>query len=139
LRIVLDTNVIFSALLWRGTPYRLLATIGRQPRTQLFTSAVLLEELAEVLTRPSATRRLALIGKSVREVLADYVAAVELVEPIDTPRVVPDDPDDDHVIAAAATAQAELIVSGDADLLSIGRFEGIDIVTAAQAVERIDG
>jgi putative PIN family toxin of toxin-antitoxin system len=80
-----------------------------------------------------------LIGKSVREVLADYVAAVELVDPINTPRVVPNDPDDDHVIATAAAAHAELIVSGDADLLSIGRFEGIDIVTAAQAVERIGG
>jgi predicted nucleic acid-binding protein len=57
LRIVLDTNVIFSALLWRGTPYRLLATIGRQPRTQLFTSAVLLEELAAAATRGYRARR----------------------------------------------------------------------------------
>jgi predicted nucleic acid-binding protein len=62
-----------------------------------------------------------------------------LVQPINTPRVLPDDPDDHHVIAAAATAHAESIVSGDADLFSIGRFEGIDIVAAAQAVEGIGG
>jgi predicted nucleic acid-binding protein len=40
------------------------------------------------------------------------VEAVELVEPASVPRVVPNDPDDDHVIAAAVTAHASFIVSG---------------------------
>ena len=60
------------------------------------------------------------------------------VSPIDTPRVVPTDPDDDHVIAAAVTGQAELIASGDKrDLLPMGSFRGIDIVTAREALERL--
>ena len=69
MRIVLDTNVVLSALLWRGTPYHLLATIGQRSSIQLYSSTALLEELADVLTRPSATKRLALIGRSAREVL----------------------------------------------------------------------
>ena len=91
-----------------------------------------------MLTRPSATKRLALIGRSAREVLADVVEAIELVEPASVPRVVVGDVDDDQVIAAAIAARADLIVSGDRKhLLSLGSHQGIDIVDAAEAVRRI--
>jgi uncharacterized protein len=138
-RLLLDTNVVMSALLWQGTPYRLLAAIRDQANVQLFSSPALLEELADVLTRPSATKRLALIGKTAREVLADFVEVIELVEPVDVPRVVLNDPDDDHVIAAAQAAHVDCIVSGDTDLLSLRRYQAIDILTAAQAIQRIQG
>lgn len=119
LRIVLDSNVVLSALLWRGTPYRLLEAIRRQrDNVGLYSSAVLLEELADVLARPSAAKRLALIGKTAREVLADYVEAIDLVEPVSVPRVVAGDIDDDQVIAAAVAARADLIVSGDRNIVS---------------------
>ena len=138
MRIVLDTNVVLSALLWRGTPHHLLATIGQRSSIQLYSSTALLEELADVLTRPSATKRLALIGRSARDVLADFVEAIELVEPASVPRVVAGDVDDDQVIAAAIAARADLIVSGDRKhLLPLGSHQGIDIVDAAEAVRRI--
>jgi putative PIN family toxin of toxin-antitoxin system len=137
-RIVLDTNVVLSALLWRGTPHHLLAAIGQRSSIQLYSSTALLEELADVLTRPSATKRLALIGRSAREVLTDFVEAIELVEPASVPRVVVGDVDDDQVIAAAIAARADLIVSGDRKhLLPLGSHQGIDIVDAAEAVRRI--
>ena len=100
----------------------------------MFSSPVLLAELADVLTRPTQPEQLAIIGKTARDVLADYSAIIELVESEDVPRVVPSDADDDHVIAAAVTARATLIVSGDSDLLSIGSYPGIAIVSAAMAV-----
>ena len=104
---------------------------------QLVSSAALLGELADVLTRSSATKRLALIGKTAREVLADYVEVIELVEPTSVPRVVPGDADDHQVIAAAVTAGAALIVSEDSDLLSMGSHQGIENVSAAMAVESV--
>lgn len=137
MRIVLDTNVVLSALLWRGTPYLLLDAIRQQPNIQLCSSAALLEELADVLTRPSASKRLTIIGKTAREVLADYVETIDLAEPVAVPRVVPTDADDDHVIATAIAAHADLIVSGDSDLLSMGQHQDIPIVTPAQAVLQI--
>ena len=106
---------------------------------RLFSSPVLIAELADVLGRRSPTKQLAAIGRSAREVLADYIEAVEVVEPVEVPRVVPSDADDDHVIAAAVAARAEVIVSGDSDLLTMGSYQGIDIVSAAMAVETIGG
>jgi uncharacterized protein len=138
-RIVLDTNVVFSALLWRGTPYRLLEAIGQRSSSQLYSSTALLEELTDVLTRPSAIKRLALIEKTAATVLADYVELIELVAPTTVPRVVPGDVDDDQVIAAAVAAQANLIVSGDRKhLLPLGSHAGIAIVDVAQALRRIE-
>jgi putative PIN family toxin of toxin-antitoxin system len=138
-RIVLDTNVVLSALLWRGTPYRLLEAIQQRSSTQLYSSTALLEELTDVLTRPSATKRLALIEKTAATVLADYVEVIELIAPTTVPRVVPGDIDDDQVIAAAVAAQADLIVSGDRKhLLPLGNHAGIAIVDVAEALRRID-
>jgi putative PIN family toxin of toxin-antitoxin system len=125
LRIVLDTNVVLSALLWRGAPYLLLRTIRQREDIGLFSSTVLLEELADVLIRQGPAKRLSLIGQSAHQVLAHYVEAVDLVTPVAVPRTVPGDPDDDHVIAAAVAADADMIASGDRHLLSLGTHEDI--------------
>lgn len=60
MRVVLDTNVVLSALLWRGTPHRSLVAMAEHPRIQLYSSVALAEELPEMLARPFATNRLAL-------------------------------------------------------------------------------
>ena len=139
MRIVLDTNVALSALLWPGTPYRLLESIRTRSEVQLFSSPVLLAELVDVLGRPSPAKKLAAIGRSAREILADYVEIIEVVEPEQVPRTVPTDADDDHVIAAAVLAGADAIVSGDSDLLRMRRHEGIDIISAAIALDMLAG
>ena len=77
------------------------------------------------------------IGKTVREVLADYIEIVELVEPIEIPQVVRD-PDDNHVLACALAAKAEIVVSGDKDLLDLSTYQNIPILSAAEALHRIE-
>jgi predicted nucleic acid-binding protein len=69
-------------------------------------------------------------------VLADYLEAIELAEPLELPRVVRD-PDDDHVLACALTARAELIVTGDSGLLTLLNYQNIPIVTPAEALRRL--
>ena len=96
MRIVIDTNVALSALLWRGTPYPVAAGPSPARRFAARQQPTLLEELSDVLRRPVAAKRLAIIGMTVQEVLANYVEAVEWVVPTDVPRVVLGDADDDH-------------------------------------------
>lgn len=137
-RIVLDTNIVLSGLLWRGPPYGLLTHIGQNPGIQLFSSQALLDELTDVLTRPSPAKRLKLINKTAHEVLADYVNAVTVLQPQPLARPVCRDPEDDEVLALALLAEAQAIVSGDHDLLVLQRFQSIAIITAAQALQRLE-
>ena len=134
-RLVLDTNVVLSALLWQGTPFRLLGAIRDADDARLFSSPALLHELTNVLLRPSMTGRMAAIGANAGEIISAYLEIVELVEPTEVPAVVLKDPADDHVIAAAIAAGADLIVSGDKrHLLALGEHRGIAIVSPADAL-----
>lgn len=137
MRIVLDTNVVTSALLWRGIPYQLLQTLRLRSNLQLYSSAALLEELADVLTRRSLAKQLASTNKQTGNVLLDYTSAVQFIEAAPLARPVCRDPDDDAVLALAVAAQADPVVSGDQDLLVIGQFEDIPIVTTRVALERL--
>jgi uncharacterized protein len=61
-----------------------------------------------------------------------------VVAPAAVPQVVTSDPDDDHVLAAASAGGADLMASGDRrDLLPLGSYEGIPIVTAHEALDRV--
>ena len=138
MRVVLDTNTVVSALLWGGTPYALIAA-ATEERIELYSSSALLEELVDVLSRAKFAPRLERAQRTVAQLIEQYHGLVELVEPASVVPTVPNDPDDDQVLAAALAAQVDLIVSGDADLLSLGSYQGIPIIIAAQAVQRIDG
>jgi putative PIN family toxin of toxin-antitoxin system len=137
-RLVLDTNVVVAGLLWNGPPRRLLeAAIAGE--VDLFSSAVLLDELVHTLGYAKFAARIESFGASIAALVAQYTALVSLVAPASVPRVVASDADDDHVIAAAVAAGAELIVTGDRKhLLPIGSHQGIAIVTAREVVERLE-
>lgn len=133
MRIVLDTNVVVSALVWGGTPYKLIEAAAAG-EIALYTSPVLLSELRDVLMRAHLASRLAALRTSVEDAIALYAELAICASPPATPRVVPGDVDDDHVIAAAVTAHADLVVSGDRHLLSMRSYQGIRIVAVAEAV-----
>lgn len=128
IRVVFDTNVIISGSLWSGAPRRaLLAAQGGHVRA--FTSEAILEELAQVITRPKFSSRLTLSNKTPHSVIDDYLQFVEIIEPHPIPPVVLADRDDDAIIACAFTAEANCIVSGDPHLLSLEIVHNIAIVS----------
>ncbi len=91
------------------------------------------------MSREHLASRLARQPASVVEAIRFYGDLAISVSPLAVPRAVPRDADDDQVIAAAIAANAEIIVTGDTDLLSMGSHQGIAIITAAQAVQRLAG
>lgn len=137
MRLVLDTNVVLSGLIWRSHPRRLL-DLAREEAISLYTSTALLDELADVLSREKWAAMLATRQTHAAYLMQRYGVLARVVRPKRIGRVVPNDPDDDAVIACALAARADLIVSGDKHLLSLGgQYQGIPIVTPAQAVEQI--
>lgn len=131
MRLVLDTNVVASALLWGGAP-RLLLQAGREKRVDLFTSAALLAELTEILGRHKFDKKIAASMMTIDEIVDRYTALAALVRPTPTPRIAPD-PDDDVVIGTALAARAEFVVTGDNSLLSVDGYQGVRLVGVSQA------
>jgi hypothetical protein len=106
MRLVADTNVVASALLWGGIPGQLLHA-AREKRIALFTSTPLLAELADILSRRKFTKKIAASGFTVEQLVERYALLAAPVHPAPTPRTV-QDPDDDAVIATALAAQANI-------------------------------
>jgi uncharacterized protein len=136
-RAIIDTNVLLSGLLWHGTPHALLDRV-RDGTVTLVSSPVLLAELAEVLEQPKFDVVLARSNTSRERSLAEIQALAEVLVPEPLPQPVCRDPDDDHVLALALTAQVDLIVSGDKDLLDLNPFQNIPILAPAEARRRIE-
>ncbi|MDA3923540.1 MAG: putative toxin-antitoxin system toxin component, PIN family [Kiritimatiellae bacterium] len=136
MRIVCDTNVLISALLWGGTPGRILERI-ETGRDTLYTSYHLLQELAKVLNYPKISRILERRNLSSNDILELVIENAQIVETSDTPiRIVPDDPDDDHVIECAITAHADFIVTGDSHLLDLNVWKLILILSAGEYLQK---
>lgn len=135
MRLVLDTNVVASAILWGGNP-KLLLQAGREKRVELFTSVMTLAELTDILARPKFEKKITASLLSIDQLVDGYAELAQMVRPTSTPRIVAD-PDDDVVIGTALAAKADLLVSGDRGLLDVGTYQGVRIVSVAEAIRII--
>lgn len=134
MRIVLDTKVLVSALLFGGLPEEVFhGCVRGEPR--LLTSEVLLTELGSVLGRS----RFGLPGEVVRAMVAEVTSVADRVETTTEVSAIPEDPTDNAVLACAVDGKADHIVSGDRHLLDLGVHRGIPILTARQYLEAVLG
>ena len=103
----------------------------------LISSPGLLAELAEVMNRPKFEEILARSNTDAQQMLDRLQRLAEIIDPPPLPAAVSRDPSDDAVLALAVASQADLIITGDNDLLILGSHAGIPIIDPAEAVTRI--
>jgi len=131
-RVVIDTNVLISSLLLAtSTPAQ--AVDKAITNAQLIATMETLRELIEKLDSPKFDRY---VRRERRDALLERVASlveiIDVLQPIRASR----DPKDDKFLEAAVNGRADVIVTGDKDLLDLNPFRGITIVTPATYLAR---
>ena len=137
MRIILDTNLLISALLSRGTSPRQLYDHWRQGRFALVSCEAQLQELRAVLGRPSFSDR---IKKSEAGSMVNGIRRLALMyAPTPAPEVSAD-PADDYLLALAEVSHADFLVTGDkGHLLKLGHHGPTRILTARELITLLGG
>jgi putative PIN family toxin of toxin-antitoxin system len=131
-RVVLDTKVLVSAFTFpSGAAATLWDALGAN-RDVLISSPAIVKELATVLRHTFAWQEAAR-----HQALRLTVRKAELVNPTSIAAAVPHDPDDNHSVACALAGRADLIVTGDEDLLRLKEYRGIPIVRTLDFVRTL--
>ena len=133
MKAVLDSNVVVSGLIFTGNEHLVLEH-GRRGRFELVLSLFVLAEVGDVLTR-----KFGWSDSRVARAVASLGDAATLVEPRETPTIVPGDHPDNRILACAAEARADYLVTGDGrHLLPIGEYGGARIVRAPVFLAALD-
>ncbi len=130
LRIVLDTNVMISAIINNGTSRRLLREII-QDKHILITSEQILTELESVLSRA----KFKMDENEIKKIIGVMISSCDVKKTKSKFKIVKDDPDDDMFINIAYDGKADCIVSGDKDLLKIKKFRSVKIFAVKEMLE----
>jgi uncharacterized protein len=123
MRIVVDTNVIVSALVFGGLPRRVFETV-EEGYCELFYSAEIQAETRRVLHEKFGWE-----GQELDLYLPELWDLGQVVTPRQRINAVKEDPDDNRIIECALASRADAIVSGDGHLLRLGVYERIAILT----------
>jgi uncharacterized protein len=128
-RAVLDANVLISAAIRPvGPPGRILVALFTRQAFDLVLSPTIIAEVEKALRSKKMQRYLRTPAEA-GLFLADVVAVADLVQDTGSVAGVCRDPDDDIVLAAAVEGRASVIVTGDEDLLVLGEYDGIALMT----------
>ena len=134
IKVVVDTNIVISALLFGGTPGKLI-TLWKSGRIQPFVSNQIINEYLRVLAYPKFTLSEAEINYILYKEILPYFEVVEIkVGKI----IIQEDPADDMFIRCALSGKADIIISGDSHLLSLKSYQKVKILTPFQVLKELE-
>jgi putative PIN family toxin of toxin-antitoxin system len=121
MKIVVDTNVLVAAAYnARSASRRIIDAVG-EGRVVLIVSPAVLAEYDFIVAR-------AVRSSAQRSRIAEVIERARVAHPTSSPRVVPDDPQDDKFLAAALAGEAEVVVTNDRHILELDRYEDVCIM-----------
>ena len=126
MKLFLDTNVLISAFVTRGATFDVLKTCIQKGHT-LFVSSYVLKEIKKVLSK-----KFKFTKAEIAEVIAAINAATQLAPNARLKTRVSRDKKDDPILASAAKIEADCIITGDKDLLTLKEFENIPILLPSE-------
>lgn len=136
-RVTVDATTIVSGLLRPEPPPGQVLVAWRRGMFTLVTAEPLLDQVARTFTKPYFVRALA-SGRAAENVA--LLRTDPLVVPITVEvRGVATHPEDDVVLATALSGGAQYLITSDHDLLGLGEYEGLYIVSAAQFLSMLPG
>ena len=131
MRVVLDTNVLVSALLFTGALSELVSLWQRGMITILLSREIL-DEYLRVLAYP----KFHLSEGEIKDLIGtELLPFAVVVKPRTRVHVIKQDPSDNKFLDCALAGKAEVVISGDKDLLAIGRYRKIRIQTPSRFLE----
>jgi putative PIN family toxin of toxin-antitoxin system len=133
---VIDTNVFVSAFLTGGSPLAAIESV-RLGKTRLLVTAEMVSELERIVLRPKFSRYFTSRSADPLVLMRTYTVLARYVTPVLVSDCPIADPDDLKFIECAVGGGAEVIVSGDHHLLTIGRYNQIEMLTPTQFLTRI--
>lgn len=126
--VVLDTNVIVSALLTSsGSPAKII-DLWEKNEFEVTVSIQLLHELEHTLTYPKINNYLKWSRQAIAFFLEHYAKFANVVDPQFELEIIENDPDDNRVLECAVAGGASYIVTGDNHLLNLKEYQGIMIL-----------
>lgn len=135
MKVLLDTNIWISGLLWGGNPRRIIQ-LAVSEQIVLYSSKLMIDELQATLAYPKLQRRLEKLAITAEELLVEVAAITQFSQTATIPDVSQlRDPKDKIVLETALAVPVEVIISGDEDLLILKEFQRIPILTTKQFLE----
>ncbi len=131
MRVVVDTNVLISAVL--GGTLKVLVDAWKARKFTLVVSEPIVHEYLDVLNRP----KFRLTPEEISATTDYLLTSAEFVTPQETVSAIEVDPTDNKFLDAALAASADYVVSGDAHILDFESFRGIPILTARKFIDRL--
>lgn len=124
-RVVFDTNIYISAIIFGGNPRQCLE-LARTREIELITSRTILLELATKLRDKFLWKE-----SEIKEVVEGIGMFAKIISPKHKVFVIKNDPSDNRILECAQEAKVDYVVSGDKKhLLVIGKFKNIPIISA---------
>lgn len=138
IRVVIDTNVLVSALISKKpSPPLDIYNLLKSADFLLITSPAILKELEEVINRQTIIKLHQRTQEQIEEILHKITETSYIVPGLISVDVVKDDPDDNKFIAAALEGKADYIISGDKHLLNMKEYQRIKIFSPAEFIRTL--